>query len=120
METTISMLCDENTKFYSQDGILLNLPIGILCEKDNHLFDVIYKKIITEEPNPEDPDNPIIIDVKFHLVRATVSDKQENEIGLDKDEIDCVMYQANCSRNNAIKTLRKYNNIVDVILELTP
>jgi len=43
-----------------------------------------------------------------------------DETGLDPDEINTVMSQANCSRAKAVKALRKNKNIVDAILELTP
>lgn len=43
-----------------------------------------------------------------------------DETGLDADEINTVMQQANCSRGRAVKALRKSGNIVDAILELTP
>jgi len=58
-------------------------------------------------------------------VPSAVVDEEEDsekpdETGLDADEITTVMTQANCSRAKAIKALRKHNNIVDAILELTP
>jgi len=43
-----------------------------------------------------------------------------DDSGLDADEINTVMSQANCSRAKAVKALRKNKNIVDAILELTP
>lgn len=43
-----------------------------------------------------------------------------DESGLDPDEINTIMAQANCSRAKAVKALRKNKNIVDAILELTP
>jgi len=43
-----------------------------------------------------------------------------DESGLDADEINTIMSQANCSRAKAVKALRKHKNIVDAILELTP
>jgi len=43
-----------------------------------------------------------------------------DETGLDPDEIQTVMTQANCTRAKAVKALRKTKNIVDAILELTP
>jgi len=43
-----------------------------------------------------------------------------DEAGLDPDEINTVMTQANVSRAKAVKALRKNKNIVDAILELTP
>lgn len=43
-----------------------------------------------------------------------------DETGLDPDEINTIMQQANCSRAKAVKALRKHSNIVDAILELTP
>lgn len=43
-----------------------------------------------------------------------------DESGLDPDEINTIMTQANCSRAKAVKALRKNKNIVDAILELTP
>jgi nascent polypeptide-associated complex subunit alpha len=43
-----------------------------------------------------------------------------DETGLDADEINTVMSQANCTRVKAVKALRKNKNIVDAILELTP
>jgi nascent polypeptide-associated complex subunit alpha len=43
-----------------------------------------------------------------------------DESGLDKDEINTIMTQANCSRSKAVKALRTHGNIVDAILELTP
>jgi len=46
--------------------------------------------------------------------------EKPDETGLDADEITTVMVQANCSRTKAVKALRKHNNIVDAILELTP
>merc|ERR1719444_560777 len=45
---------------------------------------------------------------------------EEDETGLDPDEIQTIMTQASCSRAKAVKALRKNNNIVDAILELTP
>jgi len=48
------------------------------------------------------------------------SGEKPDESGLDADEISTVMIQANCSRSKAVKALRKHNNIVDAILELTP
>lgn len=48
------------------------------------------------------------------------STESVDETGLDQDEITTVMNQANCSRTKAVKALRKHNNIVDAILELTP
>jgi len=42
-----------------------------------------------------------------------------DETGLDRDEINTVMSQANCSRAKAVKALRKNKNIIDAILELT-
>lgn len=50
-----------------------------------------------------------------------VDDGEEaDETGLDADEIQTIMAQANCSRAKAVKALRKNSNIVDAILELTP
>jgi len=46
--------------------------------------------------------------------------EEEDETGLDPDEIQTIMAQASCSRAKAVKALRKNNNIVDAILELTP
>jgi len=43
-----------------------------------------------------------------------------DETGLDADEINTIMTQANVSRAKAVKALRKNKNIVDAILELTP
>jgi len=43
-----------------------------------------------------------------------------DESGLDADEINTIIAQANCSRAKAVKALRKNKNIVDAILELTP
>jgi len=43
-----------------------------------------------------------------------------DESGLDPEEINTVMSQANCSRAKAVKALKKHQNIVDAILELTP
>lgn len=43
-----------------------------------------------------------------------------DETGLDVDEINTVMSQASVSRAKAVKALRKNQNIVDAILELTP
>jgi len=43
-----------------------------------------------------------------------------DDTGLDADEINTIMLQANCSKAKAVKALRKTNNIVDAILELTP
>jgi len=43
-----------------------------------------------------------------------------DETGLDPDEIQTIMAQANCTRAKAVKALRKNSNIVDAILELTP
>jgi NACalpha-BTF3-like transcription factor len=40
--------------------------------------------------------------------------------GLDPDEINTVMNQANCTYKQAVKALKKYGNIVDAILFLTP
>lgn len=53
---------------------------------------------------------------------AEVEDASESvdETGLDPDEINTIMTQANCSRAKAVKALRKNKNIVDAILELTP
>lgn len=45
---------------------------------------------------------------------------EEDESGLDADEITTVMTQANVSRAKAVKALHKNKNIVDAILELTP
>merc|ERR1719444_72786 len=47
-------------------------------------------------------------------------DGEVDETGLDPDEIQTIMTQASCSRAKAVKALRKNNNIVDAILELTP
>jgi len=47
-------------------------------------------------------------------------DEDVDETGLDQDEIQTIINQANCSRAKAVKALRKNNNIVDAILELTP
>lgn len=46
--------------------------------------------------------------------------EEVDDSGLDADEIQTVMTQANCSRAAAIKSLKKHKNIVDAILELTP
>jgi nascent polypeptide-associated complex subunit alpha len=43
-----------------------------------------------------------------------------DETGLDPDEINTVISQANCTRAKAVKALKKNKNIVDAILELTP
>merc|ERR1712007_20553 len=43
-----------------------------------------------------------------------------DETGMDADEINTVMSQANCSRAKAVAALRKNPNIVDAILALTP
>jgi len=47
-------------------------------------------------------------------------EEDEDETGLDADEINTIMAQANCARGKAVKALRKNGNIVDAILELTP
>lgn len=46
-------------------------------------------------------------------------DENVDETGLDKDEIQTIMSQANCSRARAVKALKKHSNIVDAILELS-
>jgi len=53
---------------------------------------------------------------------STADDSSEvvDDSGLDADEIQTIMTQANCSRAKAVKALRKNKNIVDAILELTP
>jgi len=57
---------------------------------------------------------------------ASIAEEEEedaedvDESGLDADEIQTVMSQANCSRSRAVKALKKHANIVDAILELTP
>jgi len=53
---------------------------------------------------------------------AGASDPNEvvDETGLDKDEINTVMSQTQCTRAQAVKALRKTGNIVDAILALTP
>jgi Ring finger domain len=48
--------------------------------------------------------------------RAEIADMN----GLDEDNIQCVMAQADASRENAIRALRQHGNIVDAILALTP
>jgi nascent polypeptide-associated complex subunit alpha len=48
------------------------------------------------------------------------SNETVDETGLDADEINTIMTQANVSRAKAVKALRKNKNIVDAILELTP
>jgi len=67
---------------------------------------------VNEEEDDEDiPD----------LAEADEDDDEEvDESGLEADEIQTVMSQANCSRAKAVKALRKNKNIVDAILELTP
>merc|ERR1712165_228570 len=47
-------------------------------------------------------------------------DEEVDETGLDPDEIETIVNQASVSRARAVKALRKNNNIVDAILELTP
>ena len=42
--------------------------------------------------------------------------EEEDETGLDPDEIQTIMAQASCSRAKAVKALRKHTNIVDAIL----
>jgi nascent polypeptide-associated complex subunit alpha len=49
-----------------------------------------------------------------------VDDAEVDASGLDPDEIQTVVNQAYCSRARAVKALRKHQNIVDAILELTP
>ena len=51
---------------------------------------------------------------------AEESGEAVDETGLDQDEINTIISQANCSRAKAVKALRKNKNIVDAILELTP
>jgi len=51
---------------------------------------------------------------------AEEDNEQVDETGLDPDEIQTVMSQANTSRSKAVKALKKHKNIVDAILELTP
>lgn len=51
---------------------------------------------------------------------AEDSSESVDETGLDPDEINTIVAQANCSRAKAVKALRKNKNIVDAILELTP
>jgi len=53
-------------------------------------------------------------------VEEEVDADSVDETGLDADEINTVMSQANVSRSRAVKALRKNKNIVDAILELTP
>jgi len=43
----------------------------------------------------------------------------QDESGLDPEEISTIMSQANCSRAKAVKALKKHKNMVDAILELT-
>ena len=43
-----------------------------------------------------------------------------DSLGMDPDEIQTVMNQANCSYSKAVKALKKYKNIVDAILALSP
>jgi len=51
---------------------------------------------------------------------ADPEDEEEvNEDGLDQDEIATVMKNARVSRPKAVKALRKHENIVDAILELS-
>jgi len=51
---------------------------------------------------------------------STSAGESVDETGLDPDEITTVMTQANVSRGEAVKALKKHKNIVDAILELTP
>jgi len=53
-------------------------------------------------------------------VQEAGDDDEVDETGLDKDEIQTIMSQANCSRAKAVKALKSKGNIVDAILELTP
>merc|ERR1712154_10770 len=46
-------------------------------------------------------------------------DGDVDESGLDPDEIQTVIDQAHCTRAKAVAALRKNNNIVDAILDLT-
>jgi nascent polypeptide-associated complex subunit alpha len=51
---------------------------------------------------------------------ADPEDEEEvDEAGLDPDEIQTVMKNARVSRAKAVKALRKHDNIVDAILELS-
>jgi len=68
-------------------------------------------------PAEEEDDDDDIPD----LAEAVDDDDEEvDETGLDPDEIQTVMSQANASRAKAVKALKKHSNIVDAILELTP
>ncbi len=42
-----------------------------------------------------------------------------DETDLDPDEIDTVMHQADCTRAQAVKALKKHRNMVDAIIDLT-
>ena len=50
------------------------------------------------------------------LVDAEDDGAEVDETGLDPDEIETVIAQANCSRAKAVKALRKHESIVDAIL----
>jgi len=58
--------------------------------------------------------------VKIQEAEDGDDDEDVDESGLDKDEIQTIMTQANCSRAKAVKALKSKGNIVDAILELTP
>lgn len=73
-----------------------------------------FQSAAIPEEDDDDDDIPELTDA--------VGDDEEvvDETGLDPDEINTVMGQANVSRAKAVKALKKHKNIVDAILELTP
>ncbi len=79
-------------------------------------------------PQPEGIDYTKAQPAVASVTEGTTGGEEEEEIdadaidetGLDADEINTVMSQANVSRARAVKALRKNKNIVDAILELTP
>merc|ERR550525_1182982 len=60
-------------------------------------------------------------DLANQTSKATIEEESDDEddTGLDENEISTVMQQASCSKAKAVKALRKHKNIVDAILALT-
>jgi len=52
--------------------------------------------------------------------RSSSSADGADETGLDSDEIQTVINQTQCTRQQAVAALKKSGNIVDAILALTP
>ena len=85
----------------------------------------MYPKLIDSKMTLQHSENngnkvPKKEDMEKHEELFNAICQEENINWMDKDEVYCIMQQAECDMKTAVKALKEQGNIVDAILSIVP